>query len=228
MVNGGLGPGWQYTSTGKVNGISGYVDRNQFTDEVFLSYAKPLPTPENNNNSSENTIIYIVKKGDTLSQIAINYNTTVSTITSLNPNIKNPNLIYIGQKITLISNTSNNNFNTIYIVQKGDTLSKIANKYNTTVQQLVSLNGIKNPNLIYPNQKIIINNNSENDTSNGENSCGKILYKIKYGDTLSALANKYNSSISEIAKLNNISNPNLIFAGKFIRIPVCDINLMNL
>ena len=228
MVNGGLGPGWQYTSTGKVNGISGYVDRNQFTDEVFLSYTKPLPTPENNNNSSENTIIYIVKKGDTLSQIARNFNTTVSTITSLNPNIQNPNLIYIGQKITLISNTSNNNLNTLYIVQKGDTLSKIANKYNTTVQQLVSLNGIKNPNLIYPNQKIIINSNSENNTSNGENSCGKILYKIKYGDTLSALANKYNSSISEIAKLNNISNPNLIFAGKFIRIPVCDINLMNL
>ena len=227
MVNGILGLGWQYTSTGMVNGISGYVDRNQFTENVFLVHTKPLPSPGNNESSSENTIIYIVKKGDTLTSIAKKYNTTISLITSLNSNIKNPNLIYVGQKLTLISNTFNNSSN-IYIVKKGDTLTSIANKYNITIKQLVSLNGITNPNLIFPGQKIIINDNSDNSTSNGDNSCGKILYQVKYGDTLSAISIRYNSSITEIVKLNNISNSNLIYAGDIIRIPTCNLNLMNI
>lgn len=113
-----------------------------------------------------------------------------------------------------------------YTVKKGNTLSGIAKKYGTTVNSLVRLNGIKNPNLIYPNQKIKINTNSG--SSSGENSCGKILYTIKYGDTLSSLASKYQSSISDIVKVNNILNPNLIYAGKQIRIPTCKMDLRNL
>lgn len=45
---------------------------------------------------------------------------------------------------------------TYYIVKKGDTLSAIANKYNTTYQELAKLNNIKNPNLIYVDQKLLI------------------------------------------------------------------------
>lgn len=210
--------GWQYTSTGTVNGINGYVDRNQFTDGIFISSVSTLPTPENSGNPYyENTIIYEVKSGDTLSAIALKYRTSVADIVALNPVIKNPNLIYPGQRFTIITNTSSSSSMT-YIVKRGDTLSAIALKYNTTVSNLVNLNNIKNPNLIYPNQKIIIRTNSQ---TNGENSCGKILYKIKYGDTLSKLAITYNSSVSAIVKLNNISNPNLIYAGNTIRIPTC-------
>ena len=52
--------------------------------------------------------------------------------------------------------TDNISHETIYIVKKGDTLSGIAKKYNTTYQKLAKDNNIENPNLIYPNQKIII------------------------------------------------------------------------
>ena len=45
---------------------------------------------------------------------------------------------------------------TIYIVKSGDTLSAIANKYNTTYQKIAKDNNISNPNLIYPNQKLVI------------------------------------------------------------------------
>ena len=219
--------GWQYTSTGTVNGISGYVDRNQFTDGIFMSKPHRLPTPENTGDSaSENTIVYTVKKGDTLSQIALNYGTSVSDIVALNPIIKNPNLIYPGQQFTIITNTNSSESSSskkiTYIVKRGDTLSAIAYRYNTTVNRLVSLNNIKNPNLIYPNQILIIKSTETvNNSMEGQNSCGKILYRIKYGDTLSRLALTYNSSVSEIAMLNNISNPNLIYAGNWIRIPTC-------
>lgn len=215
--------GWQYTSTGYVNGISGYVDKNQFTDGIFLSSSNPLPAPETPESSStENTIVYTVKRGDTLSEIALEFNTTVSSIVSLNPWIKNPNLIYPGQQFTIRTNLSSyeNSQNTVYIVKYGDTLSHIALKYNTTVSNIVRLNNIKNPNLIFPGQKIIINATSSA-ISGGQNSCGKILYKIVYGDTLSQIALRYNTTVQEIAKLNHIQNPNLIYAGTTIRISNC-------
>lgn len=115
-----------------------------------------------------------------------------------------------------------------YTVKKGDTLSGIAKKYGTTVNSLVRLNGIKNRDLIYLNQKLKIYSNSGDSSSSYENSCGKILYTINYGDTLSSLALKYQSSVSDIVKINNISNPNLIYAGEQIRIPTCKMDLRNL
>ena len=213
--------GWQYTDTGKISGISGYVDRDYFTDGVLLSNTTPIPEPEtsNNNNSIENNI-YTVKSGDTLSEIALEYGTTVSNILSLNPSITNPNLIYPGQNI--IINTSNSNesvTNTTYTVKRGDTLSEIALKYNTTVSNLANLNNISNPNLIYPGQVITIN--SSTNIENGKNSCGKITYTIKRGDTLSSIARKYNTSVNKLVMLNNISNPNLIYAGNIILISNC-------
>lgn len=213
--------GWQYTDTGKISGISGYVDRDYFTDGVLLSNTTPIPEPEtsNNNNSIENNI-YTIKSGDTLSEIALEYGTTVSNILSLNPLITNPNLIYPGQNITI--NTSNSNesvTNTTYTVKRGDTLSEIALKYNTTVSNLANLNNISNPNLIYPGQVITINGSSN--IENGQNSCGKITYTIKRGDTLSSIARKYNTSVNKLVMLNNISNPNLIYAGNIIIISNC-------
>lgn len=93
--------------------------------------------------------IYYVKKGDTLRKIAARFGTTVEAILQLNPKITNPNVIYVGQAITLPASVSS------YIVQKGDTLRIIANKFGTTVDALLKLNpDIKNPNLIYVGQVI--------------------------------------------------------------------------
>lgn len=213
------------------HGINGYVDRNLFTDGIFLSNVNILPTPENTgNSSSENTVYYTVKSGDNLSKIAKKYNTSVDDIVALNPIIKNKNLIYPGWKLTLITNTYNSSDTSIvyYTVKKGDTLSKIARKYGTTVNSLVNLNEIKNPNLIYVNQKLQIYSSSSTDSSLGNNSCGKIMYTIKSGNTLSGIAKRFNSSVNEIAKLNDISNPNLIYAGRVIRIPTCKMDLRNI
>ena len=96
-------------------------------------------------------IIYTVKSGDTLSNIAKKYNTSTQILAEYN-NISNPNKIYVGQiiKIPTINNTSSE----YYTVKSGDTLSSIAKKYNTTVTKLVNLNNIKNKNLIYVGQTI--------------------------------------------------------------------------
>lgn len=103
------------------------------------------------------SITYTVQRGNTLSQIASSYGVTVEHIVEIN-DIQNPNLIYPGEKLRITGST-NTNLNPVlqnnyYTVQRGDTLWGIARRYGVTVQYLVNLNGISNPNLIYPGQLI--------------------------------------------------------------------------
>jgi LysM repeat protein len=92
---------------------------------------------------------YYAVKGDTLRKIAAKFSTTVDAILKLNPQITNPNVIYVGQAITVPAQASN------HTVQRGETLRIIAGKYGTTVDAILALNpNIKNPNLIYVGQVI--------------------------------------------------------------------------
>lgn len=95
---------------------------------------------------------YIVKKGDSLSSIAKKYDMEWEELYELNKEVigDNPNLIYEGQKLIVKS------VEEYYTVESGDSLSRIAEKYDTTWQELYEINKdiIDNPNLIYKGQKI--------------------------------------------------------------------------
>ena len=106
-----------------------------------------------------------------------------------------------------------------YQVQPGDTLWRIAQRYRTTVAALASLNGIADPNLIYPGQilKLPGTHMIEGNPQNPET--GLIRYTIRPGDTLSAIAKRYHTTVAALAGLNHISNPNLIYAGDTLLIP---------
>ena len=104
--------------------------------------------------------------------------------------------------------------NVTYTVKSGDTLSGIASKYGTTYQELARINNISNPNLIYPGQVIKINSSSQsNSTVNKPQT-----YTVKSGDTLSGIASKYGTTYQKLAKINNISNPNLIYPGQVLKV----------
>lgn len=138
----------------------GYATDPKYVDKVMsiintYNLTKYDNTCESVNNETLNTIKYVVKAGDTLSAIAKKYGTSVSKLASDNE-IPNPNLIYVGQTLEINTNKDVNK-SVIYIVKKGDTLSGIAKKYNTTYQKIAKDNNITNPNLIYPNQKLVIN-----------------------------------------------------------------------
>lgn len=100
---------------------------------------------------------------------------------------------------------------TEYQVVAGDTLSSIANKFNTTVEELVSINNITNPNLIIVGQILKLR---RDDLSQVENN----TYVVQQGDTLSQIAQKYGTTYQELARINNISNPNYIQVGQVIKI----------
>lgn len=148
--------GYQYSSTGRVNGIEGNVDLDRYTEDIFLSETEEIPEVENPKCNYEDRIRYKIKAGDTLSEIALEYNTTVSHLAQIN-DIKNPNLIYAGEIITISYNHNNSVNQNMYTIKWGDTLSEIAKRYNTTVLNLVILNNITNPNLIYAGEKLRIN-----------------------------------------------------------------------
>ncbi len=126
---------------------------------INLIYAgSKLKVPVNNSvNSNIEEIVYIVKRGDTLSKIASAYNVTVSEIARDNQ-IKNVNLIYPGQRLVIKAEATGTEMGHLcYKVVRGDTLYSIARRFNTSVQNIVNLNKIQNPNLIYPGQCLKIN-----------------------------------------------------------------------
>lgn len=202
--------GWQYTDRGEVPGISSYVDRDKFTNEVFLDDTSEVPdVPTDKPDENERYTTITIRYGDTLSELAIEYNTTVERLVELN-NIANPNLIYAGDTLIVPTSDPSSNITQIYVVQYGDTLSKIAQEYGTTVATLASINNIQNVNLIYVGQIIKIPSSSY-DMSHR-------LYVVKRGDTLWRISRRFGVSIARIVMLNRIANPNLIYPGNVLRI----------
>ena len=111
-----------------------------------------------------------------------------------------------------------------YTVKSGDNLSAIASKYNMTVNALATLNGISNPNLIYPGQTLRVADSGKGDSVSNNatapiaNNASNTTYTIKSGDTLSGIASRYGTSVSALASLNGISNPNWIYPGQVIKV----------
>lgn len=158
-----------------------------------------IPTKETETTKNE----YIVQKGDTLYKIANKFNTTVDNLKSIN-NLTTDSLS-IGQVLKLPSTTTSTN---TYTVKSGDTLYAIANKYNTTVDTLKSLNNLTSNTLsIGDVLKLPGNSTTSTDT-----------YTVKAGDTLYAIANKYNTTVDALKSLNNLTS-NALSIGQSLKIP---------
>lgn len=95
--------------------------------------------------------IYKVSMGDTLSSIAKKFNTTIDNL----QNINGKDYINMGELI-IVPNNSNNDFFDIYTIEKGDSLYKIAQKYNINLIDLLDINGLDKDNYIYPGQEILV------------------------------------------------------------------------
>jgi LysM repeat protein len=169
------------------------------------------------------TATYVVGWGDSLSLIAARYGTTVSAIVQAN-GLANPNLIYVGQRLTIPGSSSPSTTGSgVYVVQRGDTLSAIAVRYQTTVQQLVQMNGLSNPNLIAVGQRLAVPQGQPSASPSGQTSTGgsgaATSYQVRAGDTLLGIAVRFQVSMWDIVVANNIANPSLIYAGQTLVIP---------
>ena len=221
---------------------------------------------------------YTVQPGDTLYGISNQFGVSVSELSSLN-NITN-NILYIGQVLQIpIFQSINPTDMFTYTVVKGDSLYKLSNKYNVSVDELKKINNLKSD-LLSVGQVLLIPQNyistdiiavpdfinytvkkgdslysisiannisieqikKDNNLTNNNLQVGQILkiriekeeieecfgedynidtyetYTVKKGDSLYSIANKYNTSVSNIKNLNNLTS-NTLSIGQILKIP---------
>ena len=157
---------------------------------------------------------YTVKSGDSLWSIANKYNTTVNELKSLN-NLSS-NILQVGQILVLPSSTNDDNSGNTYTVKLGDSLWSIANKYNTTVNELKSLNNLSSD-VLQIGQVLSVPSNSV--------SVGN-TYTVKSGDSLWSIANKYNTTVSNLKSLNNLSS-DVLQIGQVLNVPSNSVSVGN-
>lgn len=149
-------------------------------------------------------LVYKVKNGDNLSKIAKEYDTTVSTIMKIN-NL-NSDKLAINQQL-LLPKTKKTDGEKTYTVKSGDTLSQIAYDNKITTSELKKANNLASD-LLKIGQVLII----------PSKSTGEINYIVQKGDNLYTIANKYDTTISDIKKINNLST-NTLQIGQLLKIP---------
>lgn len=156
--------------------------------------------------AEDSNIIYVVKSGDNLYNIAKAYNTTVNDIKSFNNLLSDK--LSIGQIVKIPESTSIVtpsedeviNEESVYVVEKGDTLYSIAKKFNTTVDKLKEFNSIASD-ILTIGMNLLIPGSILSDI---------IIHTVKKGDSLWSLANKYNTTVDAIKQLNNLVSDLLV------------------
>lgn len=158
--------------------------------------------------------VYIVQKGDTLYSVAMANNTTVDELKKAN-NLTS-NILSTGQLLKIPSALLPES---TYIVKKGDSLYSIANKYNTTIDELKRINNLTS-NILSIGQVLKLPSDKVSNVEKEENT---ISYTVQKGDSLYSIARKYSTTIDKIKDLNNLTT-NLLSIGQVLLIPT-DTNL---
>lgn len=173
---------------------------------TLLSPNQILKIPKQDVVIDEN--IYTVKLGDTLYKIANTNNVSIDEIKTLN-NLTS-NILSVGQQLLIPKEAIEEIDYYTYTIKPGDTLYKIAQEYNTKVDSIKAYN-----NLI--SDVLTINDTIQipiDDVTSEYN-----LYQVSRGDTIYSIAQRYNTNVDDIKKLNGL-NSNFLQVGQSIKIPV--------
>lgn len=148
---------------------------------------------------------YTVKSGDSLWSISKKFGITVDELKSAN-NLSS-NLLSVGQNL-IIPGKEAQATGDEYVVKKGDTLYSIARKYNTSVDNLKSINNITTDSLaIGQIIKLPSTSSTASDT-----------YIVKKGDSLYSIARTYNTSVDKLKEINNLTS-NALAIGQVLKLP---------
>lgn len=208
-----------------------------------ITLLPPTPTPLTPIGSEfPYIIIHTVRRGDTVSGLATRYGSTVQAIAVAN-GLTGSYLIRVGQQLIVPVRTMPERVPTVtptivfitatppapvpspgsydvYTVKPGDTLTRIAQLFSTTVQTLAQLNGIVNVNRIQVGQRLIVPSvTAPPQPSPPPPPPAPVLHVVRPGETLNRIAIRYGRTVWDIARANNIQNINLIYAGQVLLIP---------
>lgn len=212
-----------------------YDDEGVYTewnDDPSTETANELDQDVSVSQACPGGFFYTIAAGDTLYALAARYGTTIDAIMRANPGL-NPNQLFIGQRICIpvrrpaprpVPGIGGCRGGFPYVIVAGDTLSAIATRYGTTVAAILRANPGINPNQLFVGQRICIpvRRPQPGPTPGpGPGGCrGGFLYTVATGDTLYAIAARYGTTVDAILRANPGLDPNQLFAGQRICIPV--------
>ncbi len=147
----------------------GVASKDLFNLLLAMPPKQPPPPPPPPAPAASTGMVYTVQPGDTLGSIAAQFGVSVDDIIAAN-NLADPNMLSVGQQLIIPgvaplassggggagASAAAPSGGQTYTVQPGDTLSGIAGQFGTTVDAIVSANGLSNPNAIWPGQVLTI------------------------------------------------------------------------
>lgn len=194
--------------------ITDIANYNNLNKDEYLVIGQKIIISTNSSkppiDNDENKIIHIVEAGDTLWKIAQYYDVTIDAI-ALENNIDTNQYLSIGQKISIPTQKQDPD-NSTHIIQPGDTLWKIAQKYNTSIDAIVNANNISANDYLLVGEKLMI---PKEDPNTNEQYT---TYTVQTGDTLWKIAQSFGTTIEDITTLNQIDENDYIVEGQELKI----------
>jgi len=169
--------------------------------------------------------VHVVKPGETLSQIAEAYGTTVDELRTLN-NMGDVDFVWYGQRLIVESDaTAQPRESTVvqsiayYQVQPGDTLTGIANAYGIGLAHLVDLNRISPAQRLYAGQTLAVPARQALDAAPTVENGNLPIHTVQVGEYVGSIADLYSISVNALVQANALADPSLIIPGQQLRIP---------
>ncbi len=179
---------------------------------------------------------YVVQPGDTLFRIALRHGVSVDALVAAN-NLPNRSIVYAGQVLIIptgavaVQPAAPPATGGVHIVAQGETLNMIARRYGVTLNALLAANNLPNPNRLLVGQRLVIPSGGAAAPPAVANPPpaapaapaapeGQVrTHVVKRGEGLARIAAQYGISWQALAAFNNLSNPDLIYAGMVLRVP---------
>ena len=161
-----------------------------------------------------------VQPGDTLSDIADRQGVSLNQLMQAN-GISNPNMVVAGQKLVLPGSRRATAAATPralptapYTVKSGETLSEIADRFGTTTERLIKVNGISNPNLVVAGTRLAIPGRPSSSAA-PRNAKEHV---VRSGESLSSIAGSYGLPVERLVAINKIDDPDLVVSGTRLKL----------
>lgn len=194
-----------------------------------------------------NRLTHTVTAGDTVTALAARYNSTAAAITAAN-GLNTSGLILVGQNLVIpvptgqgtpastatatittvptlagatatIAPTAAPTTASTHTVQAGETLFSLAQRYNTTVEALATLNNITNPNRITIGTVLRVPTGGSTPSTGGNTGGQFINHTVQPGENAFRIGLRYNITVERLAQANRLTNPNLVYVGQVLLIP---------
>lgn len=174
--------------------------------------------------------VVTVRTGETLSEIAERHGVSLSRLMQAN-GIAKPDHVEIGQRLTIpgsgstarsASSPGGSQGTAPYTVKSGETLSEIADRFNTTTARLIQINRISDPDLVMSGTRLQVPVTAQRSAPAAPSSAAvnrnASEHVVQSGENLSLIAERYGTSVSRLVALNQLEDPELVTVGSRLKL----------